>query len=223
MIHVFHIYVNNIVTNIFSRLRLDAHGSRGATVLFMTPRYEYRVWAPDLTDLAARLAERCKQLGTRTSEETYLVGRRTDVNIKIRSEILDIKQLIRIERGFQLWTPILKEAFPLPASSARDVLTHLGEPDPPALKDEQLDVESLLVLSGEAGIAAAVVTKHRHGFLLEGCILEFAEVTIDGADVQTVAVEAEDLDTAVEVAARLGIDNLPNQSYQTAIRHALGV
>jgi exopolyphosphatase/guanosine-5'-triphosphate,3'-diphosphate pyrophosphatase len=190
----------------------------------MTPRYEYRVWAPDLTDLAARLAERCKHLGTRTSEETYLVGRRTDVNIKIRAEILDIKQLIRIERGFQLWTPILKEAFPLRASSARDVLTHLGEPDPPpAPRDEQLDVESLLVLSAEAGIAAALVTKHRHGFLLEGCILEFAEVAIDGADLQTVAVESEDLDTAVDVAARLGVDNLPNQSYQTAIRHALSV
>jgi hypothetical protein len=189
----------------------------------MTPRYEYRVWASDLTELAARLAQRGEPLGVRGSDETYFVGHRPDLNIKIRSEVLDIKQLIGSEEGFQLWTPILKEAFPLPASSAREVLAHLAESDPPDGRDEPLDIDNFLALAAEVGASVATVTKRRHGYVLEGCILEFAEVAIDGSHLHTVAVESEDLNTAVEVAGQLAINDLPNQSYPTAIRHALRV
>jgi hypothetical protein len=188
----------------------------------MTPRFEYRVWAPDLTELAGRLAMQCTPLGVRTSEETYLVHPRTDLNIKIRAETLDIKQLVRIQQGFQLWTPILKEAFPLSASSAAEVMGYLAE-TPSAGKHAPLDIDAFLALAEVTGTATATVAKQRHGYLQEGCIMEFAEVTINGSGVHSVAVESEDLDTALAVADRLGINELPNESYQRAIRRALGI
>lgn len=188
----------------------------------MTPRYEYRVWAPDLTELAGRLAVQCEPTGVRTSEETYLIHRQTDLNIKIRSETLDIKRLVRTQQGFQLWTPILKEAFPISASSAAEVMGYLTEG---SSVDEHgpLDLDEFLTRAEETGAAMAAVAKQRHGYLQEGCILEFAEVTIGGSDVHSVAVESEDLEAALAVAEHLGINELPNQSYQRAIRHALGV
>ena len=188
----------------------------------MTPRFEYRVWAPDLTELAARLAAHCEPQGVRASEETYLVHPRTDLNVKIRSGTLDIKQLVRIQQGFQLWTPIFKEAFPLSAASAAGVMGYLAVSQPSAGGDAPLDLDDFLALAEETGTARASVAKQRHGYLQEGCILEFAEVTINGSGVHSVAVESEDLDTALAVAHRLGINERPNESYQQAIRRALG-
>ena len=155
----------------------------------MTPRFEYRVWATDLTELAGRLAMHCTPLGVRTSEETYLVHPRTDINIKIRAETLDIKQLVREQRGFQLWTPILKEAFPISASSAAEVMEYLAETPPSAGEHAPLDIDEFLARAEDAVTAIATVTKQRHGYLQEGCILEFAEVTINGLGVHSVAVE----------------------------------
>jgi len=189
----------------------------------MTPRYEYRVWAPDLTELEVRLVKRCEPLGVRVSEEIYLVFLRTDLNVKIRSGVLDIKQLVGTEQGFQLWAPTLKEAFPLPRSSAAEVLADIAKSDPPAGRDEPVLLDGFLALAEEIGAVVVKVAKTRHGYWHEGCILEFAEVVIDGSSLQTVAVESDDLDAAVDLATQLGIDDLPNQSYQTAIRHALRV
>ena len=187
----------------------------------MTPRFEYRVWAPDLTELAGRLAMHCTPGGVRISEETYLIHPRTDLNIKIRAETLDIKQLVRTQQGFQLWNPILKEAFPIPASSAAAVMEYLAE-TPPTPEHAPLGIDEFLARAVETGTAVATVAKQRNGFLQEGCILEFAEVTINGSGIHSVAIESEDLDTALAVADRLGINELPNESYQRAIRRALG-
>ena len=194
-----------------------------ATGRVMNPRYEYRVWAPDLSELAARLAAHCEPQGARAGEETYLVHPRADLNVKIRSGTLDIKQLVRIQQGFQLWTPIFKEAFPLSAASTAKAMGYLAVSQPSAGRDTPLDLDDFLVLAGDAGMATARVAKQRHGYLQEGCILEFAEVTINGTGVHSVAVESEDLDIASVVADRLGITERPNESYQQAIRRALGM
>jgi len=186
----------------------------------MTPRYEYRIWAKDLRDLGACLATQCEPLGERSSDETYLVLN-VDINVKIRSEIVDIKKLIRTEKGFQLWTPILKEPFPLTAPTVQEVLVHLAGPNAPAGGAEPLEVGHFLALAEEVGAVVVTVSKRRHGYRDEGCILEFAEVTLDGYVLQTVAVESEDLPAATELATRLRINDLPNQSYPMAIRQVL--
>lgn len=188
----------------------------------MIPRYEYRVWAHDLDELCSRLAEQCEPVGVRASEETYLV-QRMDVNVKIRAGVLDVKRLIGTEQGFQLWTPIIKGAFPLSPAMVHEVLVHLLGADLPPSGDEPCEMGRFLDLAKEAGVTVATVSKRRHGYLHEGCILEFTEVAVDGSGLHSVAVESEDLDAAVEMAALLNISALPNQSYPTAIRQTLGL
>ena len=189
----------------------------------MTPRYEYRVWAADLTELEARLVEHCEPLGVRASKEIYLVVRRTDLNVKIRSGVLDIKQLVGTEQGFQLWTPTLKAPFPLSFSTAAEVLADIAQSDLPEGTNEPVALDGFLARAEAVGTVVVKVAKTRHGYWHDGCILEFAEVVIDGSSLNTVAVESDDLDAAVDLATQLGIDDLPNQSYQTAIRYALRV
>lgn len=216
-------YMSTTLSLTYSRSVLTDSLPHPATVLIMTPRYEYRVWAADLTELEIRLVERCEPLGVRASQEIYLVFRRPDLNVKIRSGVLDIKQLVGMEQGFQLWTPTLKEAFPLPLSAAAEILADLAQSDPLCGGDEPVVLDRFLALAEEVGVVAVTVAKTRHGYWHDGCILEFAEVVIDGSSLHTVAVESDDLDAAVDLATQLGVDDLPNQSYQTAIRHALRV
>jgi hypothetical protein len=184
----------------------------------MRPRWEYRVWGRRLDELHTGLQTFCTPTGVRTSEETYIVGA-LNLNVKIRFGVLDVKRLIDVQRSFQLWTPTFKGGFPLAAESIDEVLGDLLGPHSPADTQDAYGIEEFLILARNSGAIVAAASKHRHGFTHRDTILEFAEVTIDGSAVQSVAVETEDLTTAVEVAMELGIDRLPNESYPMAILH----
>ena len=183
----------------------------------MQPRWEYRVWGKQLDELHQRLQALCEPTGVRTSDETYVVGI-TNLNAKIRFGVLDVKRLIDVQRGFQLWTPILKAGFPIPASTVAELLQELLGSS--AAVQEAYGLEEFLTLAGGSGAIVAAASKHRHGYRYRECLLEFAEVTIDRSGLQTVAVEFEDLTTAVAVAAEVGIDRIPNESYPEAVRYA---
>ena len=165
-----------------------------------------------------RLAEQCEPLATRDSRETYFVLH-ADRNAKIRAEVLDIKRLLRTEKEFQLWTPELKEPFPLSSAAAGQAMTKLTGSDFSC--GEPCDREGFIALAEAGGVTVATVDKRRHGYHLGNCLLEFAEVSIDGRDRHTVAVESEDLAQAASAARTLGIDDLPNESYPVAIRRVL--
>jgi hypothetical protein len=142
-----------------------------------------------------------------------------NLNVKIRLEVLDVKRLIDVEQGFQLWTPVFKGGFPLAAESVGEILQDLLGPHSPVNSQDAYEMVDFLALARDSGAIVAAASKHRHGFTHRDCILEFAEVTINGSALQSVAVESEDLTTAVEVAVELGIDRQANESYPMAILH----
>ncbi len=188
----------------------------------VVPRYEYRVWARDLGELRARLEGACDPTGTRTSRETYIISAMPDINVKIRDEALDVKQLIGTERDFQLWTPILKQTLPVSAAIIDEVVRLLGADPLPRTEAPREAREFTRLVADHPDLAVVGVAKRRHGYTVDGCILEFAEVTMDGVRVDSVAVEADDLTAATAVADRLGISAYPNESYPAAIRRTLG-
>jgi exopolyphosphatase/guanosine-5'-triphosphate,3'-diphosphate pyrophosphatase len=188
----------------------------------MAPRWEYRVWGEDLSELRAKVAALEASLGVRVSRETYLVGS-PDTNAKIRAEILEVKRLLKTDRAFQLWTPTLKEPFPLAAATVSEVLAIVLGSDSPRLEVSSFEMANFLAQAKRAGVIVAEVSKRRDGYRHEGCLLEFAEVTVGGSTLHTVAIESEDLETAGDLAARMGISTLPNQSYPMTIRHALHI
>ena len=232
-IYVFHIYVNNIVADIFHQFGFGVRKRRRAplqdaktalgfrtTVRVMTPRWEYRVWGEDLSDLRAEVVALNESLGLRVSRETYLVGS-PDTNAKIRDEILDVKRLIKTEHDFELWTPTLKEPFPLTATTVNEVLAMVLQSDPPKPEVLSFNSSGLLAHARGGGVIVAEVTKRRETYRQGDCLLEFVDATINGFTRHTVAIESEELSTAFELAARLGISTFPNQSYPAAIRRTL--
>ena len=65
--------------------------------------------------------------------------------------------------------------------------------------------------------------KERHGFLVEGAIVEIAEVTFDGLARRTVAVEHEDPALVSTVVRRLQLDGFANINYLRAMKDAVGM
>ena len=157
--------------------------------------------------------------------ETYLVSNATDgCNMKIRSGLLDVKVLIKEARGLEQWQPVLKVPFPLDRLVAEQVFTYLAL-EPPPLSRSEYGVEDFLteVIGKDHRIAVADVSKERHQYLLDGCLAEFAAVTIKRTPRHTVAVESSEPESVFQVIEKLSIGDLPNTSYVREIKQVLGI
>jgi hypothetical protein len=189
------------------------------------PRFEFRAWGDQLTTVRDRIASFGDPYEIRESVETYIVSDATDANPKIRGDRLDIKVLIAARDGFEQWEPQLKTSFPIPASVLRnDFFRILGEYAPDLDRDAYSHEEFIEdVVGGHDELHAVEVLKQRRISTVNGCITEFAHVTIAGTDVQTAAVESTDLDALREARSLTGLHVYENTSYPAALKRAIGI
>jgi exopolyphosphatase / guanosine-5'-triphosphate,3'-diphosphate pyrophosphatase len=188
------------------------------------PRYEFRVWAENLSPLREKL-EGLAQPRETVSKETYLISAMTDrCNAKIRSGLMDVKILIHEDRGLEQWSPILKAGFPLDRSViAGKVFPSLEVPTPRLLKSEYAMEEFLhQVIPSDRRIAVVDVSKTRYQFAIGVCQAEFASTTVNQVPRETVAIESTDADAVLQLIQDLGITE-PNTSYIREIKRVLGL
>jgi hypothetical protein len=189
------------------------------------PRFEFRAWDGELNAVRDRIASLAEPYEIRESVETYIVSTATtDANPKVRGDRLDIKVLIATRDGFEQWEPQLKTSFPIPASVLRnDFFRILGEFSPNLERDayshEQFVHE---IVERHEGLAAVEVVKQRRISTVNGCITEFAHVSIAGEDIETAAVESVDVDALRDARVLTGLDAYENTSYPAAIKRAIG-
>lgn len=190
------------------------------------PRFEYRVWAPDLSSIEARIRAAAACERERSSAETYVVSAATDAtNLKVRRGTLDMKVLLRAIDGLEQWTPALREPFPVTRGLLEErVFPALGVA-PPDLPLEAWREEAFLadVVIPHPDLGVAKVAKTRFAFTVEGCITEVARVTIEKQAWMTAAVESVDADAVWETVRSLGLDTHPNLNYVGAVKAALGL
>jgi hypothetical protein len=67
------------------------------------------------------------------------------------------------------------------------------------------------------------VDKLRFGFTVNGCITEIAHLLINGAAIQTVAVEQEDVNAILKALDQLGLTEFENVNYLWAIKRIIGL
>jgi len=190
------------------------------------PRYEYRAFAPNFGLIEPRMRSLAPPPQIRESAEVYIVGAGlAEHNIKIREELLDIKQLLKTSRRLEQWTVAAKLALPVAVGDlATQVLPLLGI-DQDTLSLPVYSAEEFLreVVQPAPGLVAVQVFKRRFGFRIADCMCELAEVTVNGAAIQTAAVEAENADHALQVISDLGLDAYENTSYSLALRRVVGL
>jgi exopolyphosphatase / guanosine-5'-triphosphate,3'-diphosphate pyrophosphatase len=181
------------------------------------PRWEWRSFGSNFGDAEARLIVHGPDK-LQHSDEIYLLSSVNDANVKIRDGLMDIKQLEQTDtHGFELWRPVLKEAFPLPAATIQAVFAALGVPATQEYASITLD-QLLAGLASDLRLRTLEVHKTRTRYHLEACMAELTEIIADGKTIHTMAVESEDPFRIASALQVLGLEGIENVSYPRGLK-----
>jgi hypothetical protein len=189
-------------------------------------RFEFRCWSRNFGSVDTRLRRLSNCHGIRESEELYIVAAANDdINIKIRDGSLDIKTRIETRGDLERWAPRATCAFPLTRATLEgEVLPWLSVALPQPSR-ETYDLDRFLeeIVLPQPELAVAAVFKRRFAFTVNGCMTELDEVWINGAGMQSVAIESTDPGAVVAARHTLGLDDLENVSYPQTIKWVIGM
>ena len=157
------------------------------------------------------------------TEETYILGP-GDANVKIRFALLDIKKLMEVdESGLELWAPVSKSEFPMPAVEVNALFDAWGLARP-ELESDVYELERFLeLIIPHPDLETVAVRKRRVRYSLEGCMSELTAMTANGRQTNTAAAEAEDPERVLAAVEKLGMSGHVNTSYNRGLRCLLGM
>jgi hypothetical protein len=181
------------------------------------PRWEWRTFTHQ-TDAKEKIS---KYPITRQveSSDVYILSELSMENTKVRNDLMDIKSLQVVTKdGLEQWKPVKKENFPLPLSEVEEMFRIFKVPMPEFSKETCTFDEFVELVGTDDRIICVTVDKSRRLYDVDGCIVEVADLDIEGKSIMTVAVELEDPDKVRETMKMLGLAGLENINYVTAIK-----
>jgi hypothetical protein len=188
------------------------------------PRYEFRIWAPSLAEVRARLDRVSRHEPIEQTRETYIVSDTTsDTNAKIRAGLIDIKVLLGAESGLEQWHAYLKAEFPIDATLIGQKILPALCVDAPALSGRVFTAEEFIdaVVKPHQRLAAVELVKNRRHYPMGESAAEFVEIEILGRKLQSVAVESVSAQAVLDAVGKLGIGGQANISYVRQIKSML--
>jgi hypothetical protein len=156
----------------------------------------------------------------RNSSEVYILSKKSMDNTKIRDMLMDIKTLQRVnEDKLEQWYPIMKAEFPL----TREILGKVflaWKTEAPAYRQETYSYDEFLIklVQPHPDLKIVKVDKERHGFMINGCIVEIADLKFDGKPLRTIAVEMEDPGQVMATVKELQLVRFENVNYLKALK-----
>jgi hypothetical protein len=187
-------------------------------------RWEWRTFGEAFGQAEAKINTFPKDK-VRSSSEVYILSRKSMDNTKIRDMLMDIKTLRQVNGDkLEQWFPIMKAGFPLDLAVLQDVF-HAWKATPPALAHEAYGYEEFLgeLVTPHPDLKMVRVEKERHGFMINGCIVEIANLKFDGQPIRTVAVEMEDPAVVMSTVRQLGLNEFENVNYLKALKRFVGM
>ena len=161
----------------------------------------------------------------RNSSEVYILSQKSMDNTKIRDMLMDIKSLQQVNGDkLEQWYPIMKAGFPL-THEVLDNVFRAWKTTAPAYRQETYGYEEFLrgVVEPHPDLKMVAVEKERHGFMINGCIVEIADLKFDGKPIRTVAVEMEDPAVVSKTVGELGLAGFENVNYLKALKRFVGM
>jgi exopolyphosphatase / guanosine-5'-triphosphate,3'-diphosphate pyrophosphatase len=169
----------------------------------ITPRWEWRAFGRRFGEAEAQLAALTPE-GMQECDEMYLLTG-TAGNVKVRNALLDIKVMKQVNaQDLQLWMPVMKAGFPLPATQVAQVFQALQLPVP-SLSRASYELGEFIREFAPPGsaIRAVKVHKRRTHYTLGGCMAELADVIANGNRTRTIAVESENAAAVISTVRML--------------------
>lgn len=189
------------------------------------PRWEWRTFGKESFGVSESLIRGRGEAQVRKSGEVYILSRQSMNNTKVRDDLMDIKTLKAVNADkLEQWNPILKAGFPIGRDVIPGVFQALGVAVPALARESYTLAQYLDELIRPAGdLRVVTVEKERHGFKIDGCIVEIAEVAFDGLPFRTVAVEHEDPELVIRTVRALQLERFENINYLRAMKSAVGM
>lgn len=186
------------------------------------PRWEWRVFGADLSALEARLGAPID--APHRSDETYLLNAQTPHSAKIRAGELEVKRLLRVDDGLELWSPAFKGEFPLAAEKVNDAFAALALA-PPRLSAARYDERAFLsdIVSCCTALRPVTVKKSRRRYSFWGCAAEAVRLLIGAAPLESVAVESEDERRLSDALRELRADPRLNVNFPKGVERAMAL
>jgi exopolyphosphatase / guanosine-5'-triphosphate,3'-diphosphate pyrophosphatase len=187
------------------------------------PRWEWRTFGESFGEPDSRFAG-LEPGDTQESDELYLLSPVADVNVKIRNLLMDIKTLEKVNPdGLEQWKPVMKGAFPLPASEVENVFNALRVAPPPVARADYTLEQFVIELAPSGPLRGVEVHKRRTRYTVGGCMAELAEVGAEGRKIRTVAIESEDAARVIANVRQLGLDRFHNVNYPRGLKQLVGM
>jgi len=198
--------------------------AQGVPMSKIIARWEWRTFGEAFGDAEARIAA-FPEDKVRKSSEIYILSKKSRDNTKIRDMLLDIKTLQQVNSDrLEQWYPVMKAGFPLAAPVLGAVFRAWKAPLP-ELRREAYGYDELLneLVRPHPDLKIVAVDKERHGFMINGCIVEIADLKFDGQPARTVAVEMEDPAAVIRTVRELGLAGFENVNYLRALKRFVGM
>jgi exopolyphosphatase/guanosine-5'-triphosphate,3'-diphosphate pyrophosphatase len=177
------------------------------------PRWEWRTFGHRFgaADVVFRALT---PTGIQESDEVYLLSGQGD-NVKVRDDLMDIKVLKEVNAdGLEQWTPVMKVGFPLTQADVRRVFEALRRPSPGLARESYtLDQFGTELVGATEGLRMVPLHKRRVRYVIGGCTSEVSDVTVDGKEIRTIAIEKEDPAAVIAAVRSVGLGDYVNTSY----------
>ncbi len=187
-------------------------------------RWEWRTFGAGFEEPEARI-RKFEQSNMKESEEVYVLSRNSDENVKVRDDLLDIKQLQEVNGdGLEQWYPVMKAGFPISVEDLKKLFSYFNVPEPLFGRKEYTFSQFLdEIVRPNQNLRLVHVGKTRHIYVINGAIVEIAETDFDGVTLQTICVEHEDPDLVMKTVRQLALEDLPNINYIQAMKKTVGM
>jgi hypothetical protein len=192
----------------------------------VAPRFEFRTFAQNfgMVETKMRTISPCENI--RESSEIYIISaRNNENNTKIRDDKMDIKVFVREEQGLEQWNPRMKGSFPMKADTIKGEVFPAFGVELPEFKRAEYTLSQFIdeLVRPHLSLVPVQVVKRRFAFTINQCITEIAELLINGAAIQTVAVESVDIAAILKAKDMLGLTDYENVNYLKAIKRIVGM
>lgn len=184
------------------------------------PRWEWRHFAKEIKlDIDLGKYEKTRHV---ESTEMYIPSTVVDENPKFRDNKMDVKSLQKVDQdGLEQWKPVIKVEFPLPLSEMEKVF-EIYRLAMPSFKSDPVPFEEFLAeAKSNSRLLPVEVVKVRDLYDVDGCIVEYATVTIDGKKYVTAAAEDPDTELVKKTVNKLGLWGKDNINYVRAIKDSI--
>jgi exopolyphosphatase/guanosine-5'-triphosphate,3'-diphosphate pyrophosphatase len=204
--------------------QIDCSQLGDTSMNIIVPRWEWRTFRQDFGNAEPRFAA-LTPAKVQHSAETYVLVIGSEANVKFRDDLLDIKQLERVnDDGLEQWRPLLKEPFPLTRATTAQLRAALGL-SAELMNGDAVTFEALIVRleSVAANVRIVRVTKTRTRYHAHGCVAELSDVVADGKKVRTVAIEDEDPAKVMAAVRAMELDCYANINYPCGLKQLIGI